>query len=362
MTIGSLKEWFLLSDVVAPATPWILVVDGGVSTYLESLLRAPFSHRSLWSSSLLMTESGRALIRQGHRDWLRAGCDIITTVTYQCNFGVVGKEPVMDDAAMTQLLQCGVELAQETCNWHRKSNPNALDARKCFVVASSGCYGAALANGAEYTGKYPVGTNQEILMDFHRRKAQILLDQHPDGLAMETIPCVDEVGAICRCLSELNMDDSACCWVSLACRSPSQLASGELLEDALTIIRTLDPSATSVHAIGVNCCDSAHIASLVEIITKDMALNGPRRGIVVYPNSGEEWDAANSTWKPNTGCTSSKEFATQIMEAIRSIESTWFKYAVNVSKPMPPPRIIVGGCCRTSPATIEELRKRIDGL
>jgi Homocysteine S-methyltransferase len=81
----------------------ILVLDGGVSTHLESLLalyarvedrhsesistiRPAFPHRELWSSSLLLTDQGRRTIHQGHLDWILAGADILSTVTYQCHY------------------------------------------------------------------------------------------------------------------------------------------------------------------------------------------------------------------------------------------------------------------------------------
>jgi homocysteine S-methyltransferase len=126
--------------------------------------------------------------------------------------------------------------------------------------------------------------------------------------------------------------------------------------DALTVIRTKDPDARHVHAIGINCCDSAHIASLLEVLTRDMAMRGPRRGIVVYPNSGEEWDAANEAWREGTGCTNTDEFATTLMAAVQIVQQTWNES--NGRGPMP--KLIVGGCCRTSPATISALRRSID--
>ena len=80
----SLWSWFHSSSALLPE---VLLMDGGVSTHLENLI-APktFSHRDLWSSSLLLTEEGRASVFEGHRDWLDSGSDILTTVTYQCHY------------------------------------------------------------------------------------------------------------------------------------------------------------------------------------------------------------------------------------------------------------------------------------
>ena len=93
----SLKDWMLQSTANESSNEKdILLMDGGVSTHLEHLLEekgASFPHRALWSSSLLLTPSGRDWIQRGHIDWLEAGSDILTTVTYQCHYGTLHKGP-----------------------------------------------------------------------------------------------------------------------------------------------------------------------------------------------------------------------------------------------------------------------------
>jgi S-methylmethionine-dependent homocysteine/selenocysteine methylase len=123
--------------------PIIWLLDGGVSTYLESILRRPFQHRSLWSSSLLLTSEGREAIRQCHLDFFRAGSDLASTVTYQCNY-----LPQHSNFDMDSMLRKGVQLARKAAEIVA-----AEDGRPRFVVASIGCYGSALADGSEYTGK-----------------------------------------------------------------------------------------------------------------------------------------------------------------------------------------------------------------
>merc|ERR1719253_1336332 len=95
----TLKDWFLSPTTAAAGRP-VLLMDGGVSTHLERLLaeaaattseeRGAFPLRELWSSSLLMSPEGRATILRGHGDWLAAGAEVLTTVTYQCHFGTGG--------------------------------------------------------------------------------------------------------------------------------------------------------------------------------------------------------------------------------------------------------------------------------
>lgn len=346
----SLRKWITSTTPTLP--PQVRLMDGGVSTHLEKLLQAQdppatFAHRSLWSSSLLRTQSGQATILQGHKDWLRAGSDILTTVTYQCHFGTNHAPLIVSREEMKTMMDAGIQLAKQAIEQDTLPGEH-------FVVASTGCYGAALANGSEYTGIYP-DMSKDDLVKFHMDKISVLAANHPDGVAIETIPCVDEIEAVCVALKQIDLAD-ICCWVSVACKNGETLNEGKPFVDALHILREVDPNAAHVHAVGVNCCDSVHVASLLKILTQDMAKNGPRRGIVVYPNSGEEWDASNETWRSGTGCTDADEFSDRLVEALDIVEHTWFEYDGRGAAP----KLIIGGCCRTSPRTIAALRSRVD--
>ena len=81
-----------------------------------------------------------------------------------------------------------------------------------------------------------------------------------------------------------------------------------------------------------------------------------RRGIVFYPNSGEEWDADSAAWKEGTGCATSSEFRQQILRGIEATEET-----ARGSNLTPIPKIIVGGCCRASPAATATIHAALDG-
>jgi homocysteine S-methyltransferase len=338
-----------------------------------------FSHRELWSSSLLLTHDGQNNIRRGHCDWLESGSDIITTVTYQCHYGLVGENNDMkqsssinsvfsEEQTMTAMIQDGVTLAKEavaTCISNRLSSSVGP-----FVVASTGPYGAAMADGSEYTGQYPPHVTREALVEFHAKKARALWNCQPDGLAVETIPNLDEVGVVCEVLRDLKQQQQRqkdappiACWISLACRNGKELNDGHSVENALRTIQNFDPDAQWINAIGINCCDSAHIASLVEVLTKHETIlsSTRRRGIVVYPNSGESWDAAHEQWKDGTG-TTDKEFADRLMEAVQVIKQSWGKERSTDIDSRPMPKVIMGGCCRTNPATIAALRQRVDAF
>mmetsp|Transcript_7037 Transcript_7037/g.17183 ORF Transcript_7037/g.17183 Transcript_7037/m.17183 type:complete len:421 (-) Transcript_7037:2486-3748(-) len=396
----SLWSWFHSSS---ESMPEVLVMDGGVSTHLEKII-APkrFSHRNLWSSSLLLTEEGRASITEGHRDWLKSGCDILTTVTYQCHYGLFKgtksaktdlavEQPdsvteVMPEEKMKEMMIEGVLLARRAIDAtninpkREKSQSESIYSISStlgpFVVASTGPYGAAMADGSEYTGNYPAHVTRQALVSFHTRKARtLLMEGEPDGLAVETIPNIEEVGVVCEVLRDLQQQREAlqpnsspiACWISLACRNGSEMNDGHTVEEALRTVQSCDPSGRWIAGVGINCFHSAYSSSLVNILKKSSLFQGcGRRGIIIYPNSGEGWDAVNEEWTAGSG-TSDDDLVDQLIKAVklirdeRKVESgTNDEAESNSMKHRSIPKIILGGCCRTNPTTISMLRKKVD--
>jgi homocysteine S-methyltransferase len=341
LTSTSLLDWF-----ARESSPTILLIDGGVSTYLEHVLakrRQVFSSRELWSSSLLLDGLDDDVI-DCHSAFAAAGADILSTVTYQCHFGVAScsfKDKPINDEIMTGMMRKGIVLARQ-CT-------------KRYVAASLGSYGAALADGSEYRGDYK-GITREMLRDFHSRRIDAIVTEQPDAIAFETVPNADEVSILAELVRESSLS-SVAVWISLGCSNDHQLNDGTELETVLDEIRRIDPTGAFINAIGFNCCSGKHVSNLLRILTLHMATNGPKRGIVFYPNSGEEWDATHANWKEESGGTSPNEFADEMHHAVQVVEQTWATYRINES---PMPRMIIGGCCRTTPATILALRDMID--
>lgn len=80
------------------------------------------------------------------------------------------------------------------------------------VAASIGPYGAILHDGSEFVGRY--GLSVDALVAFHAERMSVLGAATPDVLAIETIPCLDEVRAVCRVLAALEPEVPA--WLSLS--------------------------------------------------------------------------------------------------------------------------------------------------
>ncbi len=288
----------------------IRVIDGGLASELEQ--RGANINGPLWSAHVLEDEPQRVI--DVHRAYIAAGAQCIATCSYQVSrmgYAEVGLSPELADAA----LLCAVELA--------RSAAAEFGDRRVLVAASLGPYGAALHNGGEYHGNYDCAHSD--LLQFHRERIAELAaapaSQAPDLLAFETFPSLDEAAAVCEALASW-LDLRA--WMSFTCRDDKMVAHGEPLRECA---RLLD-RVPQIAGIGVNCIPPRWVKSLITEIRA-----GSGKPILVYPNSGEGWDAERRCW---TGHEDPADFGAQA--------AGW--YAAGAQ--------IVGGCCRTRP---EHIRK-----
>lgn len=279
-----------MRDLRAALSDGPLLLDGGMGTLLES--RGNDVSGDLWSARLLRDDPDE--VRRAHEEFVAAGADILITTSYQVGFGV-------------QLADDEVELLL------RNSVAVARDAGARFVAASVGPYGAVRADGSEYTGDYDLSRTE--LRDWHRRRLEALASSGADALAIETVPCLTEVEALCAEVAELG----ATAWVSLSASStgwrPGELA------DAFAVIA----ATPGMVAAGVNCCAPEAVAGA-------LALVPPGLPGIAYPNSGERWDAQARRWEGDAGIPTDGA-------------QEWIASGAR----------IVGGCCRTTPADIARL-------
>ena len=190
-----------------------------------------------------------------------------------------------------------------------------------LVAASVGPYGAMLADGSEYRGHY--GLSLQELMDFHRPRMKVLVDAGADLLACETIPCLVEAMALASLLPEFP---GITAWISFSCRDGEFNSEGERLADCVAALDGFE----QVAAVGINCTAPEHISSLVAA-----ARARTRKPLLVYPNSGEHYDATDKQWH---GCAHSEHFAEQA--------SDWYRQGAR----------LIGGCCRTGPDDIRAVK------
>ncbi len=284
-----------------------LILDGGLATELE--MRGYQLGDQLWSARLIR-DSPRAILTT-HQSYLEAGSDCIISASYQAtvegfeHLGFTHKESVA-------LIEKATTIALE-----------AREGHDALVAASIGPYGAFLANGSEYTGRYEL--DQKSLRAWHAERFHVLAQSGADLLACETIPNLDEA----RALADLLDQTLTTAWFSFCCRDGKHLSDGTELE---LVLSELD-AHPQITAVGVNCTAPRYLDELIE-----RARSATSKPIVVYPNSGETYDPKSQGWK---GTRDPNHFAEASMR--------WHQLGARV----------LGGCCRTGPAHIWALRANL---
>jgi homocysteine S-methyltransferase len=286
----------------------VLINDGGLATELEA--RGHDLSDALWSAGLLVDSAEE--IAAVHRAFYRAGAVVATTASYQASFDGFAARGISRDGAV-RLLRRSVELARDA--------RDAVGADGRYVAASVGPYGAALADGSEYRGRY--GLSVRELKDWHRPRLEVLADAGADVLALETVPDIDEADALVALVQTLGMP----AWLSFTIDG-TRTRAGQPLADAFAVAA----GVPEIVAVGVNCCAPRDVAHAVEI-----ALDVTGKPVIVYPNSGEEWDPKRRTW------IGPSQFASEL--ALQ-----WVAAGAR----------IVGGCCRVRPADIADIARTVN--
>ena len=286
----------------------VLISDGGLATELEA--RGHDLSDDLWSARLLA--EAPAEIVAVHEAFYRAGAHIATTASYQASFEGFGRRGI-DRADAARLMRRSVELA--------KSARDTL-ATPAWVAASVGPYGAMLAHGEEYTGRY--GLSVAELTAWHRPRLEVLIAAGPDVLALETIPDSDEAEALVGLVRELRTP----AWLSYTIAGDETRA-GQPLEEAFGIATDVP----EIIAVGINCCAPADVLGAV---TTARRVTG--KPVIGYPNNSEVWDGENRVWVGAPGLDT-------------GLATKWVDAGAR----------IVGGCCRVRPDDIAAMAAAITG-
>ncbi|MDH6625531.1 homocysteine S-methyltransferase [Streptomyces sp. LBL] len=291
-----------LSAALAAGT---VVLDGGMSNQLASA--GHDLSDELWSARLL-AERPEA-ITEAHLAYFLAGADVAITSSYQATFEGFARRGIERERA-TELLYLSVELAREAA-----ARAEGVG-RRLWVAASVGPYGAMLADGSEYRGRY--GLSVAELEAFHRPRMEVLAAADPDVLALETVPDAEEAEALLRAVRGLGVP----AWLSYSVAGDRTRA-GQPLEEAFALAADVD----EVIAVGVNCCVPEDVAGAVATAAR---VTG--KPVVAYPNSGETWDADARAWAGRS---------TFAPDQVRG----WRESGAR----------LIGGCCRVGPEAIASI-------
>ena len=287
------------------------ILDGGMATELEH--RGCNITGPLWSAHVLADSP--ETIEAVHLSYLEAGADCILTASYQVSamgYAELGLPPEAAAAALRQ----SVDLAVAARDRYQQQSK-----RPVWIAASLGPYGAALHNGAEYHGNYDVSFAD--LVQFHADRLAVVETTQADLVALESVPSFEEAETI---VEALHQHPSLQGWISFTCKDERHVSHGEKLAHCAEFL----DRQKQVIAIGINCTQPKLILPLVSELKQ-----ATRKPIVVYPNSGEGWDAKHRCW---TGTSDAVGFGQLARE--------WSAAGAQ----------IIGGCCRTGPEHIRAIR------
>jgi S-methylmethionine-dependent homocysteine/selenocysteine methylase len=277
-----------------------VILDGGLSTELEA--RGSDVSSALWSARLLRDDP--AAIVAAHAVFAAAGAQVATTASYQATvegFAAWG----VDAGEARRLIASSVALAREGQG-------------DGWVAGSVGPYGAMLADGSEYTGAYAATMTVAELREFHRPRMELLAEAGADVLACETVPAAAEAEALLTEAEALGFPT----WLSLTTVVDEDVVRTRRGERAADVF-AMAADVEAVIAVGVNCTTPSAVGPSIA------AAAAAGKPVVVYPNSGEGWDAVGRRWAGSPGISADDV-------------PPWVESGAR----------LIGGCCRVRPQHI----------
>ncbi len=305
-----------LNNPLAPilARDPFLVLDGALATELEA--RGCDLTDSLWSAKVLLEQP--ELIYQVHLDYFRAGAQCAISASYQASEAGFATRGI-DAAQARELIIESVALARQARADYLKEKPQD---GPLLVAGSVGPYGAFLADGSEYRGDYQRSAAQ--FTDFHRPRIAALVEGGVDLLACETLPSFSELQALTALLGQAFPHTGA--WFTFTLCDAEHLSDGTPLSQVVAHLNAF-PQAL---ALGINCVALESTDAALRHLSSLTALP-----LVVYPNSGETYDAASKRWSHGG------EVAHRLVDHLPA----WLGDGAR----------LIGGCCRTTPDDIAAL-------
>ena len=368
---SSLLSPFLSSSEETGGWPAV-ILDGAGGSELERLTGGSL-HPLLWSAGCVTSERGLQDIRAMHWSYLNAGADVITAVSYQASPYAFQRALQVTDEEAAALMRLTAQAAVHARDqWWLVHSHHQLRERP-LVAASIGSFGALMAGGEEYTGDYGDVDLKEV-EEVQRERIRLLADvQGVDLLLLETLPNMQELQTLLTgslpdvCPSQpVVVSLSSADGHSMRDGTPLSVAFAFILDHAATTSSFSSPSFPSstprsppsspvypsIIGVGVNCCSPDHAESAMGIARRCViarwnelteaaspSSSPPSLPLLwLYPNSGEEWDPVGKGWSGQ----SEVDGEGHSQRIVR-----WYESGARV----------VGGCCRTGPAFIHQLRR-----
>lgn len=309
------------------------MADGGLSTVMAELGVAPaeLPRGPLWTGEVLAARPDT--VEAAHLTMLRCGAQVVLSAAYQvsrASAAATGRDPLEGDRLLVEASRRAVAARDR---WVAAGSGTA------WVAASIGPYGATLADGSEYRGRYGVG--REALAKFHRLRLAVLVEAQrsaatrvdawwcetiPDGLEVEVL--VDELGRAVAALVERRLPAPELI-MTMTVRAGGRCPTGEPIVEALAPL--LNGGFAVPSAVGVNCCAPADVAASLERLSAVTSLP-----LAAKPNLGGRWNPERGQFAPEGSSETSRL-------------DHWLARGAR----------LIGGCCGTGTAELAQLARRL---
>ena len=274
-----------------------LILDGAVGTELTN--RGADTHSPLWSGMAALSEP--RLLREIHTDYVTAGAEVITANTFRTTRYAFQRAGV-DGELWIEATTAAVQIARETAGSGVVVAGSIAPLEDCF--------------SPEMAPSYHVAVKE------HTALCRILVDAGVDVLWLETFGTLEELAAAVDAAK--NIGDGAVPFaVSVTTRANGALISGEPL-----VIAAQLASEKGAAAFSINCIPTSHVQMAMEILPRATTLP-----LGVYANLGVP--EAAQDWKGS---------AYVAPDRYAELSKSW-------------PVSMVGGCCGSTPAHIEALKR-----
>ena len=288
----------------------VVILDGAMGTELQR--RGVPMDGIAWSATAMATHPDT--VRAVHRDYLRAGAEVLITNSFATSRHVL--TPVGLGDRVKELNLRSVELAREACDQVAPDHP----------VWIAGSISSFVPSGDDRQRP-----SQEVERASYREQAELLAEAGADLLALEMIRDIDQGRTIVQAAAATGLP----VWLGFTCRrgegGRSVLLRGRdderPLQDCLGSV--LAAGSCSVVAVMHSDIDTTNLAL-------DIVLGGWTGPIACYPECGE-WE--NPDWR----------FGDLTPEAFAAAAEVWVDRGVQ----------IVGGCCGIGPDHIGRMAERL---